>query len=489
MKQPDDILDHVLFNLSPVDPVSIRQAAEGILIMASPGAGKTANVGKTVAYSLLRTPGSGGLVLTAKGTEVDTFRRYARACSREQDFIYFSADSGHAFDPIYYLWNAGRGARDLETIVEFFDTLLSIGRQHVGVSTDRFWELSVAALIRSVLILLSLAGKAISIISIHEVIESLPQSPEQADDENWGKTAKCSVLLTEIKKRRSTLKETEWKDLDYASEFLLERWPNFDVKPRSSVEFTWVGMAHKFLFGKLRDCFSSGRCTFAPEMAAIQGKWIVVDFPMLQYGIETGRFINILLKECFSRGWLRRDLRQSRTLLVLWQDEFQAFLSPKSIDLLFAQTARESIITNVCLTQNILGVAEALGEPEPGSKTKGYLGNLANHFYLQQNEVTSATYASEKIGKHYRYLENFNASSTQFEQQQQASVGGSQQLVYKVEPSEFSRLIKPDNTQPCAEAIVYQGGKHFNATKTPRNPEGTNYLRVAFSRDIEGAKS
>ncbi len=41
---------------------------------------------------------------------------------------------------------------------------------------------------------------------------------------------------------------------------------------------------------------------------------------------------------------------------------------------------------------------------------------------------------------------------------------------------------KPDGESPLAEAVVYQSGKIFNATRTGQN-KGRNYLRVFFSRE------
>jgi hypothetical protein len=65
-----------------------------------------------------------------------------------------------------------------------------------------------------------------------------------------------------------------------------------------------------------------------------------------------------------------------------------------------------------------------------------------------------------------------------------ASVGGHKQLVHVIEPIEFTRLTKPDANNPLAQAIVYQSGKPFNATKTSANPRGRNYLPVFFSREV-----
>ena len=57
------------------------------------------------------------------------------------------------------------------------------------------------------------------------------------------------------------------------------------------------------------------------------------------------------------------------------------------------------------------------------------------------------------------------------------------QLVHIIEPIEFTRLMKPDATNPYAQAIVYMSGRTFNATKTEHNPKGRNYLSVLFSRE------
>jgi type IV secretory pathway TraG/TraD family ATPase VirD4 len=135
----------------------------------------------------------------------------------------------------------------------------------------------------------------------------------------------------------------------------------------------------------------------------------------------------------------------------------------------------------VCLTQNILNLSEELGEVQPGSKTKSFLGNLGIKIFHQQNDIETCNYASDQIGKQYRYLTNYNAGANE-QDHSHTSFGGSRQLAYVLEPVEFTRLLKPDSDNPLAEAIVYLSGKTFNASKTERNPEGTNYLTVFFSR-------
>jgi hypothetical protein len=333
---------------------------------------------------------------------------------------------------------------------------------------------------RNVIKLLDLAGERISIANIDRVIKSLPTHPGEYEEESWQKEAYCAQLIASIKERRETLTADQWSDLDFATQYIFKKWPAFDERPRSSLEMTWSGMADKFLFNPFNRLFCNGRCTFTPEMTTHEGKIVICDFPLLEYGHETGRLINIILKLIFQRAWLRRKLSESANPVFLWQDEFQYFVTRR--DNFFQQTCRGSRVAVVCLTQNILNLSEELGEAQPGSKTKSFCGNLAIKIAHQQNEPDTATFMADIIGKEYRYLSSFHAGGGD-NSQTHTSIGGAQQLVHIVEPIEFSRLTKPDADNPYAQAIVYLSGKPFNATKNAREPNGRNYLSVFFSRE------
>jgi hypothetical protein len=482
MPKRDDILDRPILSLSDVDPLRLRDLVEGTLITGAPGSGKTSTSGKQLAFGLLRTPKSGGLVLTAKAEETQNWIAYAKACGREKDLIVFNAESGHCFDPIHYEWNRpGRGAGDLETVIDFFSTLISATDDKTKQSHDPFWERGNQSLMRNVIKMLDLAQEPISIASIDRVVKSLPTRPEEHEEEGWQRVSYCAQLIAAIKARKDTLTADQWSDLEFATQFIFRKWAAFDERPRSSLEMTWGGMADKFLFNPLNRIFCGGKCTFTPEMTTHGGKIVICDFPILEYGHETGRLCNIILKMIFQRAWLRRKLSESPNPVFLWQDEMQYFIVPKW-DNFFQQTCRGSRVAVVCLTQNILNLSEELGESQPGSKTKSFCGNLAIKVAHQQNEPDTATFMADIIGKEYRYLSSFHAGGGD-NSQTHTSIGGSQQLVHIVEPIEFTRLTKPDADNPYAEAIVYLSGKPFNATKNAREPKGRNYLSVLFSRE------
>ena len=483
MPKENDLLDTPVLCLSESDRLDVRALCEGVFISGSPGSGKSTTSGKSLAYGLLNIPRSGALILTAKGEETENWKRYAKDCGRSDDLIIFNAESGHCFDPIHYEWNRpGRGAGDLETVIDFFDTLVSVTEDKAKQQAhDPFWQRGNQSLMRNVIKLLDLAQEPISIASIDRVVKSLPTRPEEHEEGGWQEQSYCASLIKSIKARKDSLTPDQWSDLDFATQFIFRKWPAFDERPRSSLEMTWGGMADKFLFNPLNRMFCGGQCSFTPEDTTHRGKIVICDFPILEYGHETGRLCNIILKMIFQRAWLRRKLSESANICFLWQDEMQYFIVPKW-DNFFQQTCRGSRVAVVCLTQNILNLSEQLGEDMPGSKTKSWLGNLAIKIFHQQNEIETARYAADLIGQVYQFRENYNGSSGAG--QSHSSFGAAEQLGHIVEPIEFSRLIKPSAANPYAEAIVYASGAHFRATVSDKTPEGLNYLRVAFSRDV-----
>src|SRR5262249_16172408 len=156
---------------------------------------------------------------------------------------------GLAFDPLAYFWNMpGRGGGFLETIIELFTTLISIGKQDVGSNNERFFELAVEELIRAALVLLSAAGEAISIVSIHNLIVSLPVSPDQIENDQWQSESACGQVIQKIRSRFDTLPLGQQLDVKNAITTALTKWAVLADRTKTSVEATWSGMASKFTY-------------------------------------------------------------------------------------------------------------------------------------------------------------------------------------------------------------------------------------------------
>jgi hypothetical protein len=223
-----ELLDWPLIGLSETDRVTVRQSVEGIFVSGAPGSGKSANVGAQWAHAFLHIPKSGALILTAKSEETENWIGYARKCGRADDLIIFDEKSGFVFDPLAYEWNRpGRGAGDVENILDFFLTLIALGQKEISQGHDPFWQRGSEQLIRNVIKLLDLAGEPISIVSIDRCIKSLATIPGQHEDEAWREGSYCAQLVDAVKARRETLTEEQWSDLDFATVFIFQKWPAF----------------------------------------------------------------------------------------------------------------------------------------------------------------------------------------------------------------------------------------------------------------------
>ena len=128
------------------------------------------------------------------------------------------------FDPLHYEWTRpGRGAGDLESIIDFFSTLVSIGKKESGHGHDPFWERGNEQLMRNVIKLLDLAGERIWISNIDRVIKSLPTKPEEHEAAAWQEQSYLRALIKAIKASKETLTEDQWSDLDFATQYIFQQ--------------------------------------------------------------------------------------------------------------------------------------------------------------------------------------------------------------------------------------------------------------------------
>ena len=475
----DDPLEQPFFLFSELADIwAGRDAVEGTAIIGASGSGKTSAAGRSILVNLLRA-GLGGFVIAAKATDADDWREYLRqACRDPHDLIHFSPTSGHRFDGLSYLWSRP-GGRMLENLIEVIRILIEIANPHAGSGGDRFFDLAANQLVRNMIVLRSLAKQPVSITSINDLIDALPTVPGQFEEVEFQSQSELPKVLDIIRKRRKAgeLSEAEWDDFAAAQYFALIRWPALYPETRTSVHATWSGLADQFLFHPLREAFSSSQCTFVPEQAEI-GKVILCDWPALTLG-ETGRIIGCLLKVVFQIAWTKRVITRESPLVFFASDEAPIYLLPGDKDSAFQAVCRGSRVATVFMLQTILGVASRLGEHQPGSKTKGWLSNVATKIFLQNSCIDTNTYAADLIGKEYRMAASYTSG------QQNATAGGHEHLDYIVQPHEFMRLTKPSAEQPIAEAILVRGGTPFRATQTPQTPQGHSFLRIGFSRESD----
>jgi hypothetical protein len=478
-----DILDTPIIGFSAKDRALFRDILPAVFIAGDSSSGKSSTSRKQFLCGLLRA--NVGLVLfTIKPSDRDDYLGYIGECSRDpDDVVVFNEKSGLSFDCLAHEWTrtVGRGSGDVESIIDYFDVLLSLGKSQSGGGENKFWDLAAQQAERHAIHLIKLADEPLSIVNIHKAISSFPDHPGQHDDESWSKNSYTASLIDAIRARKDTLTEEEWQNLEAATAFVFGRWAALDERLRGSISMTFSGLADKFQFHPLKRMFASGRCDFVPEDVTHRRKIHIFDFPLNEYGRETARFIQTMLKLTYQRSFLRHAYAPGCCNgAALVQDEFQMLLS--KFENYWVQTARSSGVASLYITQNILNVAEEFNETQPGSKTRAFLNNLPFKILHRSTCPDTCTYFSDVIGKRYRWVENFGSSIGQAQGGPQ-TFGGSRQLTYIVDPIEFTRLARPDGVTPLAAAYVYRGGDSFHVTKTDENPEGENYLKVYFSRE------
>ena len=478
----DKLLDRIVLGLSKNDFLTVRALINGgVLITGGLGQGKSSTSLRQIIFALLMT-GLGALFCTVKASDTADYLALIKAAGRAKDIVVLSVENGLRFDPLAYLWASGRGAGNVESIIDFFDTLLALGKQTLGNNNERFWELAAQQAMRHAIHLIRLAKEPMSIVNVARAIQSFPKEPGQENTPEYEQTSYTASLINTIRRRKAELSEIDWKDLEVAAEFIFNTWANYDPRPRGSIEMTFLGMADRFRFSPWREMFASGTYDFTPEQITHERKLVLLDVPILQFGRDTSRLIQLIVKLTCQRAWLSHAYNPgccNGAMLV--QDEFQTLFS--KFENHFVQVCRGSAIVPLYATQTILNVAEEMGEHQPGPKSKAFLNNLG--IKIAHNSAgcpDTCQYLADTIGKEYRYLDAFN--SGEGGGHTHTGVSGQKHLAHIVEPIEFTRLMAPDGQNPCAEAIVYLGGKSFNATKTEKNPRGRNYLKVTFSREI-----
>src|SRR5579859_1063727 len=213
-----DILDQPILSVSDKDHLTARAFFQGgCLVVGDPGSGKSSTSTKQIICAFMRA-GFGGVLHAVKSEDTENYLQYAKECGREADVRVFNETSGLSFDCLAYEWSrtTGRGAASIEACIDFFSTLMSIGKPQGGGGDYKFWEMASEQAMRHAIQLIKLSGEALSIVNINRAISSYPTYRGQHDELAWQSESFTASLIEKIRARKETLNEEQWKDLDVA---------------------------------------------------------------------------------------------------------------------------------------------------------------------------------------------------------------------------------------------------------------------------------
>lgn len=470
-------LSQPLVRLTPSDVLTLRDALEGIHVFGGLGSGKTSGSGQTIARAFLQS-GFGGLVLTAKPDEADTWMRYCRETGRASSLIRFGPEQPWRFNFIdYEMRRPGPGAGITSNLVSLFEEVLEVHHPGKVLGGDPYWREARSQLLRNAIDLLKLAGQKVAMEDVAAIIRSAPQSPEEAADASWRSSSRCARLL-QLALDQPHTDPTAEGDLNHVATYFLDEFAKLDRKPRSSVVSMVGALTDTLLRGDVRELLLT-KTTIVPEVIT-QGVVLVLDMPVHVYR-EAGRFVQVLFKTIFQRMVERRDAKpETARPVFLWADEAQLFTSGN--DPAFQTTARSTKTATVYLSQNLPNYNDAFGGDGAGTaRAKKLLGAFGIKVFHANGDTETNQYAEQLIGRdlHWRASESASYYGVPVDDftPHTTSYSRSQQVDSLVQAREFTELKRGGYNRNYTEAIVFRAGEPWRAS-------GRGFVRCKFKQNF-----
>lgn len=360
------------------DQWTVQDSYAGTVMLGAPGTGKTTYVGWRWARGFLEA-GFGGLVLTAKVDEAETWARYAQKCGRSDDLLFFGPDhlARYNFLECELAAMPGDSGAEVLNLSSLIDTLAALVDHFGGASPggDKFWEGTRRQLLRNTIRTLLLAEEPLTMLNMARVVDSAPIQGEQFDPDSY-----CFQLLDKARKSAAASgDEDELFDFRTARQYWERNYGKLSDRTRSSVKATFDTLVQTFQERAIHKLFST-ETTLSPDDTFIRGKIIVLDMALddPRWGGETGRVAQALFRILWQRSLSRRDKRVHPRPVFCWIDEAHDFVGQHEQN--FQTKCRDKRVANVFLTQNATNFVVALGGPTAASmleliQSYAFLGN------------------------------------------------------------------------------------------------------------------
>jgi len=517
-----DPLDAPLLHISPHDVFTLRDAAQGVLILGGTGSGKT-SASKALKAAYLAS-GMGGLVLCAKAEEAALWRQQCAANGRSGSLLVWSGRNFRYNFLAYEL--VSKGATGINAVVECLMRVLEIARiaaPNPGRSGDAFWEDTTRQILRNTIPVLYAATGTVRIPDVLAFVRGAPVAQEQMTDPAWQSSSRFYAIFRQAIGRLD----------DASGERALSYWRHdfatLDAKTRGNIVISLTTALDRFNHGWLHDTFCTDT-TIVPEIC-FQGAIVVMAMRALTLN-EDGIIAQQLFKYLWQRAVLARNGMgpvQSARPVFLWADEAQYFVNSQDAE--YLSTCRGSRACTVFLSQSLPTFYAKLGGENAHDRVHHLLGNFGTRIWHNNACAETNEWASKTIGRALQQRASYNesegsssnlgmnmgegtnwgtnessshgfsasgkGSSSSGSSSQGRSEGGndsygrnrgsgtnrgsswgySEQMDHLLEPGQFSRILKtggPANGNRVS-AIWYQAGRVFRES-------GGNALLVEFQQ-------
>ncbi len=459
-------------------PWSIGDSFMGVMGFGSTGSGKTSGSMAAISLAMLRA-GYGGLYLTVKPEDRQTYTDHVRAAGRLDDLMVFSPDHLLRYNFIAdEMAHAKSPAGLIENLTALIMTTTELaergGRSSSGGDNERYFRLESSRLARNALLVLVFSGEPVTLPNLHRLIVSAPRSIEQIQSGEWRNTF-CGECLEKTDAAEKL--PSQRADFDLALSYFLHEWPALSSRTRSVVQSTLTSATDMLSRGAARDMLSSPKPNVSPSMM-YEGKIIIADFPVLVYR-EIGQLVQIVLKLMWQRAHARRDTTKNARPTFIMADEAQMLLVEE--DQRFQAIARSTRTACIFATQSVSGLVEALGGPSAEPKVHSLLTNLQTRICHQQTDVRTVEYMQQLIGRSRQLVMNGNQDrdanwlAPLFGVDTGQSSGFSESWEHELQAADINGLARGGPPHCVTEAIVYQGGRAF--------PNGHTWIRARIPQE------
>jgi TraM recognition site of TraD and TraG len=442
----------------------------GTLVMGATDSGKSSGPADFFSRKFLQN-GFGGLVLCYKAKEKEDWLRRLKAAGREGDARVFGLGEPYRFN--FLDWESTHKSSGLGQIDNLSNMLLNIAsvRRTAPVGNEASWFLpQKQALVRNSLSLLLLAEERLTLKGVRKLLQSAPQSVDQANTKEWQKSSYLYSLLTTAK-----LKNPTHPELEETEDYWLNVRAAIPEKTRVLTTSEYLGMVNGPLSrGDLAALFATD--TNLSPADCFDGKVIIVDVPVEDFD-AAGQYAALIWQTAFMRATKRRHYQAPNDRPVfLFSDEAQAFSTDADAD--YHAVCRSHGVAVVRLTQNLPGFILSYGGGEQAKlKVAQLLGNLCTNIFLRNHCADTNAWVTKMIGKQTSYRQSLsgtnNANLT-------TSMSEAEEDCLPAKILQDLRNGGPDNDY-TVDGIFFQVGRKWK--------NGERYITVEFAQQPDALAS
>ena len=334
---------------------------------------------------------------------------------------------------------------------------------------QKFWTDSLSHLLTNAVDLCQLARLPLTLSVLRELINSAPQSLDQASAEAWRSTSACYRAIVTAAGLAEHGDASLRTNVEECATFFLTEWAGLSFKTRSTIVLMAAMLMRPFVTRPLHRIFSTDT-NVRPE-DAFDGKLILVNLPAQTYK-TVGVFAGIVWKYCTQLAIMRRPQPTDGSYLrpvFIFSDEAQNFIS--EFDYVYQAVARSAAGVTCYVVQNRESLIAKVGDEY---KVDSLLANLQTKIFCQNTGGTNV-WASELVGERYVRITGASINRNGQEVTSSAGVNINEERRPFLESARLASLKRggPANDFQV-EAVLFKGGHVF--------ADGLPYQLVTFDQ-------